>query len=270
MPLFQTHSKPVTAMAERPIPFIAPMVRAILDGRKTQTRRVLKGYWQQTLEGHDRVKTWFAPSHIPKEGIPNQWAQSGIWAEKWGPRGYNRFLGFCPYRPGDRLWVREAWRTWRDDDELSPTDIRRIWQEMPPEGDHDRPDVRFEADGAFLHGAPRTTFSPGRLRAGRHLLREFSRITLAVTQVRVERLQDISEADAIAEGPGFVGKHSGEVCESVAAHRLGGPRWRNARDWYADLWDSIHRPGAWDANPWVCVISFNVLQPTAEHIGRAA
>jgi hypothetical protein len=228
-------------MTDRPILFSGPMVQALLDGRKTQTRRALKGAWQTALEGHDEVLTWFAPRHVPKEGIINQWAESGIWARQHGPRGYNRFLGFSPYRPGDRLWVREAWRITRELDHVAPRDLDHTiipeWLASDPE------------------------LYEGRKRPGIHLPRWASRLTLLVTDVGVQRLQDISQDDAIAEGPGFIGKITGEVCESATSHRLGiGPRWRTPRDWYADLWDNLnaHRGFGWEANPWVVAISFTV------------
>lgn len=221
-------------MTDRPIPFSAPMVRAILEGRKTQTRRVLKGAWQSALEGHDRVKTWFAPSDIPREGIPNQWAQSGIWAEKHGPRGYNRFLGYAPYRPGDRLWAREAWRTISAFDDTRPRELPRhapIFYEI------ERPE---NADY-------------GRLRPGMFMPRWASRITLIVESVRVERLQDISEADARAEGPTWA---EGPYFPNGVPEHTVPPGWR-AR--FAHLWDSINGTRRWEANPWVAAITFRAI-----------
>jgi hypothetical protein len=212
-------------MTDKPILFSAPMVRALLAGNKTQTRRVLKGAWQNALEGHDRVKTWFAPPNVPKEGIPNLWAQSGIWAEKHGPRGgYIRFLGFAPYRPGDLLWVREAFT-------------------KTPAG------ISYAADGVTHFGAG------GRLKVTPSMFmpRWASRITLEVTGVKVERLQDIKGADIIAEGSRCQG------CFDTGRSACMDGGCFAARDAFRALWNSINGPGAWEANPWVAAYTFRVI-----------
>lgn len=91
-----------------------------------------------------------------------------------------------------------------------------------------------------------------------------SRITLEVTGVRVERLQDISEADAWAEGctPGTL-DDNGDPFPAEEPHPSGiGTRgWDSARDWYADLWEAINGEGSWDANPWVWVVEFERVTP---------
>ena len=215
-------------MADIGILFSPPMVRALLEGRKTQTRRVLK---LALPADADRVHAWFAPPEVPATGIPNQWAESGLWAQRNGPRGYNRYVGALPYRPGDRLWVRER--------------LERANGEA----------VGYPADGSWLPNTP-WLWQRNSL-PSIHCPRRLSRLTLTVTDVRVERLQDISEADAVAEGC-FKGKATGRVFNNVTEMRFGGSQWRNARDWYADLWDQINGPGAWDANPWVVAISFSI------------
>ena len=202
-------------MTERPIIFSAPMVRAILDGRKTQTRRVLKpqpvqaaGPFSDVLIGGDRH----------------------------------------PYRVGDTLWVREACRA-----------------EELPDG---RDGVRYEADQAWREIEPTreaadewlTLLHYGKRRGVRvpsiHMPRWASRITLRVTGVRVERLHDISEQDAIAEGV-LVGQLPG--CFHSGIGRLD-VEWRStATHAFEHLWESINGPGAWDANPWVAAISFERL-----------
>lgn len=196
-------------MKERPIPFSAPMVRAILDGTKTQTRRVVKGW---ALE-------WLAPGMFTPEYVANPENKA------------------CPYgQPGDRLWVREAWRAPSSCDHLPPRSI----------GDSEA--VRFMADETV--GAD-PGFGKGR--PGMFMPRWASRITLEVTGVRVERLQDISEADAISEGvtPKWEPGCSGRLMEA-----LGGFSFKPAASAYADLWEQINGPDAWDANPWVWVVEF--------------
>ena len=172
---------------EHPILFGDPMVRAILAGIKTQTRREIRG------------------AHIP---------------------------GFrCPYgKPGDRLWVREAWRIVGD----SPEDTLDMF---------DIDDVQYRADDDQSY--------IDRYRPSIHMPRRFSRITLEVTGVRVERLQDISEADAIAEGI----ERSGE-CNWVDYLDYGHNDFTSARRCYRSLWEQINGTRSWNANPLVWVVEF--------------
>jgi hypothetical protein len=192
-------------MTERPILFGAAMVRAILDGRKTATRRVVKP--QPTFDRNGvtcaawarRDDVWLFPNVCPEVRIK------------------------CPYgRPGEQLWVRETWQSLVEHDKLSPSAI--------PEGS----DVQYPAsyDGWVSKQRPSI-----------HMPRWMSRIQLEVTGVRVERLNAISEADAVAEGI------SGPYGSSMGIAYT-------ARDHYEALWESINGAGAWDANPWVWVVEF--------------
>lgn len=211
-------------MKQRPILFSAPMVRALLDGSKTQTRRVVKlphsnplGIWEPTtISGNTKTG----------EVIPEQ---AAIWHTRTGD------CLTSPYgQPGDHLWVREAWRTIAQADNQPPRDMDagyRVW---------------YEADGLHQlgYGKPRPImFMP----------RWASRITLEVTGVRVERLQDITEADAIAEG----------CTKNHNNYYWGGPhsvsglkQFATATQAYRDLWVSINGPDSWDLTPWVWVIEF--------------
>ncbi len=185
-------------MTERPILFSAPMVRALLAGTKTQTRRVVKGW-------------------------PLEWLKPGMFTPEYVALPEN---GACPYgQPGDRLWVREAWTTHACFDHIRAGELTTR-------------SLHYQADGRI---------QTGRNRAAMHMPRWASRITLEVTGVRVERLQDISEADAQAEGCALecmtpTGDDSGS-----AIHGPGG---------YMALWESINGPGSWDANPRVWVVEF--------------
>lgn len=196
-------------MAERPIPFKRPMVRAILDGRKTQTRRVLTGHCDASPYFVDGGKV----TALDENEKPYRWPRT--------------------YATGDRLWVREAWRSLIGYDDRAPRDI--------PEGTP----VRFEADDEMSSG-----WIWGRYRPGMFMPRWASRITHEVTKVRIQRLQDISEEDAIAEGA-YVGKASGRYADDYATMAIEGRWFATARGWYADLWDRINGPGSWDENPWV-------------------
>lgn len=208
-------------MADRPILFSAPMIRALLAGTKTQTRRVMKPQ----------------PSRVDG-GVPFGDAPAWAHAEP------GSMMMRCPYgKRGDRLWVRETWRGERTDDGRPPRDLdtgSRVW---------------FEADGAAEDGgAVNVDAKPGKLRPSMFMPRWASRITLDVTGVRVERLQDISADDAKAEGA----PPSHQSIDRVS-RELGYADF--PRSWYAQLWEQINGPGSWDANPWVWVVSFKRVTP---------
>jgi hypothetical protein len=223
-------------MTEKPILFSAPMVRAVLAGTKTQTRRVVKP--QPPYECSRIVVEHFHPTVIDRYGDeqPGREVFGATTTDgEWGLR--------CPYgAPGDRLWVREAWRTEREFDRLPPRDL----SPASP--------VQYEA-------GPFAEVLDGKLRPGMFMPRWASRITLEVTGVRVEHLQDISEADAIAEG--------------IVPHRKGGWWWeqppggiagsnhfgaKTARDAYSALCESLNGPGSWAANPWLWVVELRRLE----------
>lgn len=240
-------------MADRGTIFSAPMVRALLDGRKSQTRRLLKK--PLPPEDADRVHAWFAPPEIPARGVPGQWAESGLWAvqhiaggEDGEPAsgGYNRYCGPLPYRPGDRLYVRENFRLDIAYDKMKP----RL---VAPEAA-----VWYEAGGKVGDGVP------GKLHPCIHLPRWASRLTLTVTDVRVQRVQEISDADARAEGIAPVPFVNIEGDTVVGWHAD-----PNAEAWdtsstpqraFEALWNSLHtKPGeTWTDNPWVVAVSFDV------------
>ena len=195
-------------MKERPILFNAPMVRALLDGSKTQTRRGVKPQ----------------PTHFNPVGVPRRVIPTG------GPSDVIR----CPYgQPGDRLWVRETFRGCRAYEV----------QGYPPKDWGNKP-IWFEADGA-PPGRPDQWAS--RSRPSIHMPRWASRITLEVTGVRVELLQDISEADAAAEGA----RPTLAPLDSVRLGAVG-----TAKDGFLQIWESINGAGSWDANPFVWVVTF--------------
>ncbi len=214
-------------MKERPILFSSPMVRAILEGRKTQTRRVVK---PQPPAGHTFAGFTIHSTLTSDEG-------KAVW-RAGNTSAYLRDAHRvrCPYgQPGDRLWVREAWRTYASLDDIPPRGI------APGAG------VQYEAGGSNVIGTNRL-HCMGKLRPGMFMPRFASRITLEITGVRVERLQDISPDDCIAEGAWPIAhRELGRGDEAVAAYR--------------QLWESIHGPGSWAANPWVWVIEFKAVTP---------
>jgi hypothetical protein len=208
-------------MRERPILFSAPMVRALLAGTKTQTRRVVK------------PQPW--ASCVIEEGMDGETPFVYSALSGHGP-GYDveetRKPCRCPYgQPGDRLWVRETWR---------------VCGGREYEYQQDRSQVMYRSthqEDGFPLGWESYVWRPSIF-----MPRWASRITLEVTGVRVERLQDISEADCAKEGAPF--SYSGFAPEDA-------PDWRG---WYRDLWESINGPGSWDANPWVWVVEFKRLE----------
>ncbi len=202
-------------MVERPVLFSGPMVRALLAGTKTQTRRVFK-----TRNGG----VWPNPNDLP---------------------GMQQVLRTCPYgKPGDRLWVRETWM------ECGLTRLGLMQAAF------------YAADGQTYCD---TTASPPTVRKWKpsiHMPRWASRITLEITSVRVERLQNISEADAVAEGVfRKVGNTPiGDMVETATDGQLIYVDPSQAREEYRRLWEQINGPGSWAENPWVWVIQFKRLQ----------
>lgn len=257
-------------MTDRPILFSGPMVRALLDDRKTQTRRTLGQF--DVFTDSEGQKAGVSCLQIEGEPLPRVTIGRVVTLKK------------LKAAVGDRLWVREGWwiatrysyGTTPGGCEISP----------PPLAHRSRDPVHYAADGDPKNHGNRP-YGPDGLRPGSgafaapdpyavwikkpsiHMPRWASRITLTVTDVRVERLQDISEPDAVAEGC-FKGKASGRVFANEAAMHLGGDEWANARDWYADLWDQINGPGAWDANPWVAAYTFTVERCNIDQVARAA
>lgn len=223
-------------MKERPIPFRAPMVRALLSGEKTQTRRVVKlphsnplGQWETLLwGGQDGGRT--------KDGDTMP-AQMAIGHSRTGD------ILLCPYgQPGDRLWVREVWRTDASLDGKAPSTFSG-WP------------VRYDADGETLRHGAFYGDTKGKTRPSLFMPRWASRINLEVTSVRVERLQDISESDCWAEGIEEVMHDFDDAAQIDMANRLG-CRIEDAKPLYALLWEQINGKGSWDANPWVWVLDF--------------
>ena len=194
-------------MKERPILFSAPMVRALLAGTKTQTRRIFKP---------DRM-TWDA------NGRYTTYAMRGgeLSTTGSGPFKPSSWLHYCPYgQPGDRLWVRES--------------FARVPTACGSE------DIVFAAD--YQDGSDRA--AGVRYTPSIHMPRAVSRITLEITGVRVERLQDISRGDAMAEGCPFPNMAQGP----------------DPRDWYAELWGAINGPDSWAENPWAWVVEFKAIE----------
>lgn len=241
---------------ERPIIFSSEMVKAILDGRKSVTRRVVKPQ----------------PIVVPDVAFEDDFRfqmpdyHKNLWVA--GSQISNVLSKECPYgQPGDRLWVRESFvlesncgdygdneppfkdgRPVKWDTENGPLDGNAMWLQahyaatdpIPELVNEDCPFEKCSDDGCCQHWKPSI-----------HMPRWASRLTLEVTGVRVERVQEISREGAIAEGC------PAEFCDLVKAHDYA------PRNWFSTLWDSLNesRGFGWDKNPWVWVVEFKVLSP---------
>ncbi len=223
----------MTKVIVKPIPFSAPMVQALLreikapGTGKTQTRRLMK------VVGHKEI-TEFGVSTT--YGYDWHFRDSEM---RWHDFRHDDFMKRCPYQVGELRYVREHWRTVCGVDDLPPRDL--IKGLFP---------ISYEADGNPLNG---------RFRQGMHMPRWASRITLEITNVRAERLQDISEEDAWAEGckRGELDDRGNPFpAEEIDPSGKFSTGWDYARDWFADLWDGINGPESWDQNNWVWVITF--------------
>lgn len=220
-------------MKERPILFSAPMVRALLDGRKTQTRRMVKP--QPTKLGD---RTMFGGAMVLDEATLRTM--------------------FCPYgAPGDRLWVRETWKVSSESNHY-PTDEKRLYVEYRAGAvagtGQQQSKFSIQRDGELARAA----WGKGKASSWRPSIfmpRWASRITLEVTGVRVERLQAITDEDAKAEGcNGFDPEPAAEG--GTIYYRPGISGAPDPRAHFRVLWESINGAESWAANPWVWVVEF--------------
>jgi hypothetical protein len=231
-------------MKERGILFSAPMVRALLAGTKTQTRRIVK----LAEFGRSDTPGYFWTFRDRQGRMHDIRLTDALVATR------------CPYgQPGDRLWVRETWGYTRQCDDINgPGDVIAY----AAGGEH----VYEDAGGKrrlrrTVHGTVMRPnhfcWPPKPWKPSIHMPRWASRITQEITGVRVERLQEISETDAKAEGcaPAWLDVNGERVNHSSA------PTYRQG---YARLWNDINGPGSWDANPWVWVVKFELVTPPPE------
>ncbi|SIR85611.1 hypothetical protein SAMN05880566_12826 [Janthinobacterium sp. TND4EL3] len=212
------------AVKECPMLFSAPMVRALLDGRKTQTRRIVK-------------PQPFREDYMAEEGVRRQ------------------FATLAPYgQPGDRIWVRETFQGPLFDGE-------RMDEYRSDSTKFETPEFCvYAADGG---GAPEFQDADDNLvcrwRPSIHMPRWASRIQLEIVSVRVERLNDCSQADALAEGVAI--DRSGCHFIDGTDGRHVSPVGASAVEAFASLWESINGAGSWAANPWVWVVEFKRVAP---------
>ncbi len=208
-------------MKERPILFKGEMVRAILDGRKTQTRRVMK---QQFTEGE--TGDFMEIAHAMKDGI------AYFWESEYPEEGSDQIK--CPYgRPGDRLWVRETFNSdWCDK-------------------------TIFKADGGSAKAAGFS--AEPKWKPSIHMPRWASRINLEITNVRVERLCEIIPHDALAEGVDY--PHRDDCPPDKRTLEAFQLLWDSVFPGVNDLNKTPTSPVEWGSNPWVWVIEFKRITP---------
>lgn len=251
---------------ERPILFSGPMVRAILAGRKTQTRRVVTPALPESSY-RPMVGGWH-PTKVDRHG--EEYPGTEVYGAWWNDGEDARR---CPFgEPGDRLWVRETWKAW------------------PTVGAGDLLRVEYAAGGTLDVTHAGDWWLPAVVRRGGwapsiHMPRWASRITLEITGVRVELLQDISEDDATAEGfeavpelpwwQGYREDGEGQSYQTIRAEQP--PEWMidprpmtpkydpcatTARNEFCITWDALNRERgfAWSVNPWVWVIGFKRIE----------
>lgn len=239
----------MSEIKERPILFSGEMVRAILDGRKVQTRRMVKPQPPKECSIHYMIgdESWLPQS---KRGpLMHHWEAWGGDLYKNRPQDHlcGSHTAKCPYgKPGDLLWVRE---THAIVPRTAYAHSDGVEQTVNPNDDHDAAIYRQGFDrsnGGF------------RWRPSIHMPRWASRILLEVVSVRVERLQDISEEDAESEG--LLRSESLGGCPTWR-YQNGGEGFAYPREAFAGLWQSINGTESWDANPWVWVVEFRRVEP---------
>jgi hypothetical protein len=238
-------------MRERPILFSAPMVRAILEGRKTQTRRVVKpqpfsnGMKYSAELGDILCHDDYLPPSAMLLRAGSKRHQYNATQDEWGR--------LCPCgQPGDRLWGRETGMLGRDS-----ADVPIMWTFGTLN------DAEYKMHPDAPEGSAQWCLM-WKKKPSIYMPRWASRITLEVTEVRVERLHDISEEDARAEG--VERNHPTDETEGWLDYldmTQGGEGFpvETARDSFRTLWDSINGSDAWDLNPWVWAVSFKRVQP---------
>lgn len=220
-------------MKEHPILFSTPMVQAILEGRKTQTRRVVK----PQPEGDSRPISEWNP-HV-YGSIRAEYETKIVGKIFPFKKGNSLYSPSCPYgQAGDILWVRE---TWAYLDFLGPEDADYVYKASDNGKDWENNTEGWKWKPSI------------------YMPKEACRLFLKIKSVRVERLQDISEEDAKAEGVLYYGEESNDY-KNYEYNDIYGDDWGvlTAKESFKTLWQSINGPESWLANPWVWVIEFEL------------
>ena len=238
-------------MTDYPMIYSAPMVRALQAGIKTQTRRIITpgnslfngGKWSAL---HKRQEWDWEGAWV--DGGPSPMGNPGPYLKLPWKAGDDDFTDtvhriYPVIQPGGRIWVKEAWRTEPKNDDLPPSGLDPatavVWFDVSSDWQYD--------------------YEKPRYRHARFMPRWASRITLTVTEVRPQRVSEISEDDAKAEGvrPAFSYPGWDDV-SSVPRYRWG----------FHEIWDSIHGPDAWARNDWVWAYRFSVHHGNIDSMER--
>lgn len=226
-------------MKERPILFSTPLVRAILQGTKTQTRRVIDPQWPTAPTTHG-----YWGCGVAREGATYPTKKDRVRSDAYHVHtrfsdGRDVFI-YCPFgKPGDRLWVRETWAVGDSD----PDEVLRDQRRGSIVYAADLTDAELAESKRVVRSVPELAkiYRGNRWRPSIHMPRWASRVELEITDIRAERLQSISESDAQAEGVAQFG-------------------WPYVPT-FMSLWDRVVGEGAsWNANPWVWVVSFRRVE----------
>lgn len=222
----------MTQIKERGIIY-SHQIPQLLDGSKTLSFRPVK-------PGAGMQAGWLKPETLRQSPAAEMgYVEGRIGAQFDHPLGGPLSFIYCPYgQPGERLYVREAWRTLKEWDGRKPTEL----------GD--------DADGYISYNADNLTLNNlwGRYRHARHMPQWASRITLEILSVRVMRLQDMTESEAVAAGAqehGNSGWWIDYLCDGTVVN--------TAKNSYETLWDMMYGPGSWEKNPWVWAIEHRTL-----------
>lgn len=259
-------------MTDHPMLFSAPMIRAQHNGTKTQTRRILTPrnikLWSET------AGRFMRPTAELLEGATREALDfklvDGIWTWTAEPLPHQQsaiktiWMGETPIKTGDRIWVKENFAPDPDSTHTSWDDHNSTYVQWSGCGSKASfiPDALKDTSSCIYAADPQWSGCDMKWSPSIHMPRWASRLTLLVTDARIERLQDISEADAIAEGvepsptnPGWwLSQEKGSLCPT-------------ARDAYGDLWNAINGDGAWQANPLVIAYTFTVHRQNIDQIG---
>ena len=242
-------------MRERPIIFNADMVRTVLDGRKTQTRRIIQSPAKNMqARGHECI-SYRAPG--------DQWYQDYVFSMRdrsgvWQDYKHEQFLAKCPFGAvGDRLWVREAFRVHSRATDVATLVYKASEQQSWTQQTYRVPIEKCNKPAVVDKWTPSI-----------HMPRWASRITLEITGVRVERLQNISDADACAEGIRQGVRRTDDsagnehvYCNYLAANLNDACEWfERPADSFISLWQSIYGAESWQHSPWVWVIEFKRVE----------
>ena len=245
----------MSQIKERPILFSAPMVRAIMEGRKTVTRRPVKSFQipveDSSVAAGERHRWMAIAQRDPRYGFGVFGATEAECAkelEEFAP---------CPYgRRGELLWVREAWQADAQVDSIAP---RELSNGEP---------IRYPADWDFRQTGC-AMIKPGKIRPSIHMPRWVSRILLEITDVRVERLQDgegetAYESRYIAEGMKRIHQGDGDYAFHPFKSEPGPGNWTDPFDAWRELWVGINGAESWNCNPWVWVVEFKRVMPKSQ------